>query len=100
MEQSKAAQVHRKTGTAGSGGELGISALGSIRVRIIFIAMLAIMTVSVTQIIIFGSLSRKQFKDMVICDMEDMADSYQKVMNIRIADLKEAGEEQIGRAHV
>ena len=93
MEQSKAAQVHRKTGTAGSGGELGISALGSIRVRIIFIAMLAIMTVSVTQIIIFGSLSRKQFKDMVICDMEDMADSYQKVMNIRIADLKEAGEE-------
>ncbi len=92
MEQRKAAQVHRKTGTAGSGGELGISALGSIRVRIIFIAMMAIMTVSVTQIIIFGSLSRKQFKDMVICDMEDMADSYQKVMNIRIADLKEAGE--------
>lgn len=69
---------------------MGISAVGSIRVRIIFIAMLAIVSVSITQIIIFGSMSRQQFKDMVICYMEDLADSYQKTMNIRVADL--AGE--------
>ena len=93
MGQSKAAQRHGEAGSGNRGEELGISTFGSIRGRIIFIAMLAIVTVSITQIIIFGSLSRKQFKDMVICDMEDMADSYQQTMNIRIADLREHGGE-------
>lgn len=93
MGQSKAAQRHGEAGGGNRGEELGISTFGSIRGRIIFIAMLAIVTVSITQIIIFGSLSRKQFKDMVICDMEDMADSYQQTMNIRIADLREHGGE-------
>lgn len=93
MEQGKPTQRHEKTGVGNSRKELGISAIGSIRVRIIFIAMMAILSVSVTQIIIFGSLSRKQFKDMVICYMEDLADSYQKTMNIRVAELAEDGKQ-------
>ncbi len=91
MKERKTIQMEDGTGTRNSRAELGISALGSIRVRIIFIAMLAIVTVSITQIIIFGSQSRTQFKDMVICYMEDIADSYQKTMNIRIADLEKEG---------
>ncbi|MDE6387563.1 MAG: methyl-accepting chemotaxis protein [Lachnospiraceae bacterium] len=93
MEQGKPTQRHEKTGVGNSRKELGISAIGSIRVRIIFIAMMAILSVSVTQIVIFGSLSRKQFKDMVICYMEDLADSYQKTMNIRVAELAEEGKQ-------
>lgn len=93
MEQERRTQAHYRTGGQSDRAGLEISALQSIRVRIIFIALLAIVTVSVTQIIIFGSLSRTQFKDMVICYMEDIADSYQKTMNIRIADLKQEGVE-------
>lgn len=77
---------------ARSSRQMGISPLGSIRVRIIGIAMLAIVSVSITQIIIFGSMSRQQFKDMVMCYMGDLADSYQKTMNIRVADLAEEGK--------
>ena len=93
MEQGKPTQRHEKAEGGNSRKELGISAIGSIRVRIIFIALLAILSVSVTQIVIFGSLSRKQFKDMVICYMEDLADSYQKTMNIRVAELTEEGKQ-------
>lgn len=92
MEQGKTAQNYVKK-TKKSRKELGISTIGSIRARIIFIAMIAILCVSITQIVIFGSLSRKQFKDMVICYMEDLADSYQKTMNIRVAELAEEGKQ-------
>ncbi len=91
MAQGNSTQAYSNRGNRNEQAQLGISALGSIRVRVIFIAMLAIVTVSITQIIIFGSLSREQFKDMVICYMEDMAASYQKNMNIRIADLQKEG---------
>lgn len=93
MEAEKTTVRRDRAGVQGRGTDLGISAFQSIRARIIFIALLAIVTVSVTLIVIFGSLSRKQFKDMVICYMEDIADSYQKTMNIRIADLKQKGME-------
>ncbi len=93
MERGKPTQRHEKAEVGNSRKELGISAIGSIRVRIIFIALMAILSVSVTQIVIFGSLSRKQFKDMVICYMEDLADSYQKTMNIRVAELVEEGKQ-------
>lgn len=92
MEQGKTAQRHGREKTKKGRKELGISIIGSIRVRIISIAMMAILCVSITQIVIFGSLSRKQFKDMVICYMEDLADSYQKTMNIRVAELAEEGK--------
>ena len=71
MEQGKTTQRRDKAGLKNGGEELGISALRSIRARIIFIAMLAIVVVSITQIVIFGSRSRKQFKDMVLCYMEE-----------------------------
>lgn len=93
MEQGKTAQRHGGEKTKKGRKELGISIIGSIRVRIISIAMMAILCVSITQIVIFGSLSRKQFKDMVICYMEDLADSYQKTMNIRVAELAEEGKQ-------
>lgn len=93
MEQGKPAQRHEREKMKKSRKELGISAIGSIRVRIIFIAMMAILSVSITQIVIFGSLSRQQFEDMVICYMEDLADSYQKTMNIRVAELAEEGKQ-------
>lgn len=93
MEQGKPTQSNEKAGVRNGKGKLEISAVRSIRVRIIFIALLAILSVSVTQIIIFGSLSRKQFKDMVMCYMEDIADSYQKTMNIRVAELAEEGRQ-------
>lgn len=93
MEKGRPTQRHEKAGVKNSRKKLEISTLRSIRVRIIFIAMLAIVSVSVTQIIIFGSMSRKQFKDMVIFYMEDIADSYQKTMNIRVAELAEEGKQ-------
>lgn len=93
MEQGKPTQSNAKAGVRNGKGKLEMSAVRSIRVRIIFIALLAILSVSVTQIIIFGSLSRKQFKDMVMCYMEDIADSYQKTMNIRVAELAEEGRQ-------
>ena len=93
MAEINPTQTYGRAGERNSWQKMGISAAGSIRVRIIFIAMLAIVSVSVTQIIIFGSMSRQQFKDMVICYMEDLADSYQKTMNIRVADLAEEGRQ-------
>lgn len=93
MKQEGLTQRQEKAGRGNSRKESGISAIGSLRVRIIFIALLAILSVSMTQIVIFGSLSRKQFKDMVMCYMEDMADSYQKTMNIRVAELAEEGKQ-------
>lgn len=42
--------------------EMGISALASIRARIIFMAMGAIVIVGITLIAIFNSMSSKQFK--------------------------------------
>lgn len=73
--------------------ETKISAIWSIRTRIILLGMTAIMIVGMTQIVIFGSMSRDQFKDTVLCYMDDLADSYGKIMNIRVADLKEEGIE-------
>lgn len=93
MEKGRPTQSHEKAGVKNGTKKLEISTLRSIRVRIIFIAMLAIVSVSVTQIIIFGSMSRKQFKDMVISYMDDLADSYQKTMNIRVAELVEEGKQ-------
>lgn len=73
--------------------EMGISALASIRARIIFMAMGAIVIVGITLIAIFNSMSSKQFKDMVVCYMNDMAESYGKTMNIRVSDLARDGKE-------
>lgn len=73
--------------------EMGISTLASIRARIIFMAMGAIVIVGITLIAIFNSMSSKQFKDMVVCYMNDMAESYGKTMNIRVSDLARDGKE-------
>lgn len=73
--------------------EMGISALASIRARIIFMAMGAIVIVGITLIAIFNSMSSKQFEDMVVCYMNDMAESYGKTMNIRVSDLARDGKE-------
>lgn len=73
--------------------EMGISTLASIRARIIFMAMGAIVIVGITLIAIFNSMSSGQFKDMVVCYMNDMAESYGKTMNIRVSDLARDGEE-------
>lgn len=78
---------------AGSKAGIGISALSSIRARIIFMAMGAIVIVGITLIAIFSSMSGEQFKDMVVCYMNDMADSYGKTMNIRVSDLAKEGKE-------
>lgn len=88
-----------KTGQSGQGEktsvkmELGISAVSSIRARIIFMAMGAIVIVGITLIAIFTNMSNSQFKDMVVSYMNDMAESYGKTMNIRVADLARDGQE-------
>lgn len=79
--------------TTGSKAGLGISTLSSIRARIIFMAMGAIVIVGITLIAIFTSMSGEQFKDMVTSYMNDMADSYGKTMNILVSDLAEEGKE-------
>ena len=73
--------------------EMGISTFASIRARIIFMSMGAIMIVGMTLITIFNSMSSKQFKDMVVCYMDDLAESYGKTMNLRVADLVKEGKE-------
>lgn len=73
--------------------DMGISTLASVRARIIFMAMGAIVIVGMTMIAIFSSLSSKQFKDMVVCYMDDIAESYGKTMNLRVANLAEEGKE-------
>ena len=73
--------------------DMGISAMASIRARIIFMAMGAIVIVGMTLIAIFSSMSSKQFKDMVVCYMDDLAGSYGKTMNLRVADLIKEGKE-------
>lgn len=82
-----------REGGISSSTELKIPFIRSIRARIIFIAMAAIIVVGLTQIAIFSSMSRKQFKDMVVCYMDDVAESYGKTMNIRIAGLAKEGNE-------
>ena len=73
--------------------EMGISTLSSIRARIIFMSMGAIVIVGMTLIAIFNSMSSRQFKDMVVCYMDDLAESYGKTMNLRVADLIKEGKE-------
>ena len=73
--------------------DMGISAFTSVRARIIFMAMGAIVIVGMTLIAIFSSMSSKQFKDMVVCYMDDLAESYGKTMNLRVAALVEEGKE-------
>ena len=90
MERMKQTENKEKTG---SRAELGIPALSSIRARIIFMAMCAIVIVGITLIAIFNSMSSRQFKDMVVSYMDDMAESYGKTMNIRVADLARDGQE-------
>ena len=51
------------------------------------------MIVGMTLIAIFNSMSSKQFKDMVVCYMDDLAESYGKTMNLRVADLIKEGKE-------
>lgn len=105
---NRPAQEYQKTDGSTGRQKMGISIFGSIRFKIIVIATLAIVSVSVTQIIIFGSMSRTQFKDMVMRYMEDMAASYQKTMNNRVADLEKEGklpdaefwEEMVGGVNV
>lgn len=80
-------------GTGHHRAEVKISAIWSIRTRIIILGIAAIMIVGMTQIVIFGSMSRDQFKDTVLCYMNDLAESYGKVMNIRVADLRKEGKE-------
>ena len=75
------------------GLDMGIATLTSVRARIIFMAMGSIVIVGMTLIAIFSSLSSKQFKDMVVCYMDDIAESYGKTMNLRVADLAKEGME-------
>lgn len=86
--------ANRDAAGAGNGHEgMGISTLSSVRARIIFMSMGAIMIVGLTLIAIFTSMSSTQFKDMVGCYMEDLASAYGKTMNIRVADLRKEGKE-------
>lgn len=96
MNGKTQAENDKKTQVAGvrnGKSEMGISALASVRARIIFMAMGAIVIVGMTLIAIFTSMSSKQFKDMVVCYMDDLASSYGKTMNIRVADLAKEGRE-------
>lgn len=82
--------------TAGSGNGqtgMGISTFSSVRARIIFMSMGAIVIVGLTLIAIFTSMSSTQFKDMVGCYMDDLASAYGKTMNIRVTDLRKEGKE-------
>lgn len=82
--------------TAGSGNSqtgMGISTFSSVRARIIFMSMGAIVIVGLTLIAIFTSMSSTQFKDMVGCYMDDLASAYGKTMNIRVTDLRKEGKE-------
>ncbi|MDE6881898.1 MAG: methyl-accepting chemotaxis protein [Lachnospiraceae bacterium] len=83
----------KKSENLSSKTDMGISALTSIRARIIFMAMGAIVIVGLTLIAIFSSMSSEQFKDMVVCYMDDLAGSYGKTMNLRVADLIKEGKE-------
>ena len=55
-----------KTGAGNYMAEMKISPIWSIRARILMMSMAAIVIVSMLQIFIFSSMSRKQFKDMVV----------------------------------
>lgn len=85
-------QTGSRENSAGK-ADMGISAFTSVRARIIFMAMGAIVIVGMTLIAIFSSMSSKQFKDMVVCYMDDLAESYGKTMNLRVAALVEEGKE-------
>ena len=82
-----------KTGAGNYMAEMKISPIWSIRARILMMSMAAIVIVSMLQIFIFSSMSRKQFKDMVVCYMDDLANSYGKTMNIRVSDLEKEGKQ-------
>ncbi len=82
-----------KTGSMAGKDTMGIATLSSVRARIIFMSMGAIVIVGMTLIAIFTSMSSGQFKDMVGCYMEDLASAYGKTMNIRVADLRKEGIE-------
>lgn len=86
-------EQNRNNRNGNSKAEMGISTLSSIRARIIFMAMGAIVIVGITLIAIFTNMSSRQFKDMVVSYMDDMAESYGKTMNIRVADLARDGQE-------
>ena len=70
-----------------------ISMLYSIRTRVIGMAMGAIVIVGMFMIAIFSVMSSKQFKDMVVGCMNEIASSYGKTMNIRVAELASEGVE-------
>lgn len=93
MGKNKETAGSEAEGRGHSGARTEISVFWSIRTRIILLGMAAIMIVGMTQIVIFGSMSRDQFKDTVMCYMDDLAESYGKTMNIRVADLRKEGKE-------
>ncbi len=70
-----------------------ISMLYSIRTRVIGMAMGAIVIVGMFMIAIFSVMSSKQFKDMVVGCMNEIASSYGRTMNIRVAELASEGVE-------
>lgn len=93
MSKNKETAGSETVGTGHPKAGTEISLFWSIRTRIILLGMAAIMIVGMTLIVIFGSMSRDQFKDTVMCYMDDLAESYGKIMNIRVADLREEGKE-------
>lgn len=81
-----------KNRQTGNRGIEKIPVLYSVRTRIIGMAMGAIVIVGLLMLAIFSLMSSKQFKDMVVGCMNDIARSYGKTMNIRVADLLAKGE--------
>ncbi|MCI8326533.1 MAG: methyl-accepting chemotaxis protein [Lachnospiraceae bacterium] len=89
---SKKTVNHERTKGAKGQVGTGISTMASVRARIIFMSMGAIVIVGMTLIAIFTSMSNAQFKDMIGCYMEDLASAYGKTMDIRVADLMKEGK--------
>lgn len=93
MGKNGQTKKHERTGDVSGQNTMGISTLASVRARIIFMSMGSIVIVGMTLIAIFASMSSKQFKDMVVCYMDDLASSYGKTMNLRVEDLAREGME-------
>ena len=73
--------------------EMKVAALQSIRLKIMALVAASAVTLGVVMIALFSAMSQREFKELVLSYMYDLAEAYEMTMDAELEDLALKGEE-------
>lgn len=73
--------------------DIKVTALQSIRLKIMMLVAAAAILVGALMIVLFSDMSKKEFKDLVLSYMYDLAEAYDMTINVRLENLAAQGLE-------